>query len=459
MRLSRDFATLDRRATPDRPAFPKTPTMHAEHPPAPSGLSVGRRALMPAPTLPLAYFAGAHVALAIAFAALLGQPQIAGAFHYHPRLVALVHLVTLGWISGSILGALYIAAPLALGVPFRARWTDAVACLLFWLGTAGMVSGFWMGRFAVVGTASLGVLAALTFVGARLLAKLPAARLPRGVSLHLALAFVNIVLAGAAGALMAAGRHAGLGPWSPLALALAHGHLAVLGWATMMIFGMGYRLIPMFLPAAMPAGPGLAISAVLLEAGVLGLATSLVGGWSPGPPALLVLGACASFFWWIRRTLRHRRPRPVDLPRHDWSTWHTHLAVLYLVVAGVLGCWLAFGDPPPAVTWAYGAAGILGFATQMVSGIQGRLLPLFAWYRALEIRDGELPERSVHRLIVPPVARAILLFWLAGLPLFTAGLMMEDGRAIATGSAALLCATCLSAAHGVLIMQRAKMRS
>src|SRR5688572_14197940 len=106
------------------------------------GLSAARRALLPAPTLPLAYFAGAHLALAMACAALVMHPGLPGAFHYHPRLIALVHLVTLGWISGSILGALYIVAPLAFGVAFRAGHADTAASVAFWLGTAAMVSGF-----------------------------------------------------------------------------------------------------------------------------------------------------------------------------------------------------------------------------------------------------------------------------------------------------------------------------
>ena len=419
------------------------------------GISAARRELLPAPTLPLAYFGGAHLALALAFATLLIAPQLPGAFHYHPRLIALVHLVTLGWISGSILGALYIAAPLALGLPFRARRADAIACLSYWLGTAGMVVGFWLGRFETVAIASAFVVAALTFVGGRLVSKLPAARLPRGVSLHLALAFVNIVLAGAAGALMATNRLLGHLPWSPLSLALAHAHLAVLGWATMMIFGMGYRLIPMFLPAAMPAGHGLLVSAILLEMGTLGLAASLVAGWTRGPWVVLVLGACAAFFWLMRQTLRQRRPRPIELPRHDWSTWHTLLALAYLVLASALGCWLAFGEPPIAVTWAYGTAGILGFVAQMVSGIQGRLMPLFAWYRALERRDGDLPTPSVHRLIAPRLALSVLLAWLVGLPVLAVGLMREHHGSIAAGSAALLCATCISGAHGVVIIRRA----
>jgi hypothetical protein len=31
-------------------------------------------------------------------------PGVPGRFFYHPRMVALVHLVTIAWLSGSILG-------------------------------------------------------------------------------------------------------------------------------------------------------------------------------------------------------------------------------------------------------------------------------------------------------------------------------------------------------------------
>ena len=128
------------------------------------------------------------------------------------------------------------------------------------------------------------------------------------------------------------------------------------------------------------------------------------------------------------------------------------------MVASALGCWLAFGEPPIAVTWAYGATGILGFVAQMVAGIQGRLVPLFAWYRALERRDGDLPGQSVHRLIAPPLALSVFLAWLVGLPILTVGLMNEHHGSIATGSAALLCATFLSAAHGAVIIRRTRQR-
>jgi hypothetical protein len=224
----------------------------------------------------------------------------------------------------------------------------------------------------------------------------------------------------------------------------------------MMIFGVGYRLIPMFVPAAMPSGPGLGASAVLLETGTLGLTLSLLAGSTSSPSVIFILGAFVTFFWWIRRTLRDRRPRPTELPGHDWSTWQTPVAVLYLVVASALGCWLTWGAPPLAITWAYAATGILGFVAQMVAGIQGRLIPLWAWYRALEERDGDLPRQSVHRLIAPRLAFAIFLAWLVGLPILTVGLVTQHEWSIATGSAGLLVAVLMSAVHGAVIIRRAR---
>ncbi|HEX7088057.1 MAG TPA: hypothetical protein VF198_16980 [Vicinamibacterales bacterium] len=418
-----------------------------------AGSTAGRLAFLPAPTLPLVYFAGSHLALAAAAGTLALFPELPGAFHYHPRSVGLVHLITLGWISGSILGAFYIVAPLALGMPFRAALPDALACLVFWTGTAGMVGGFWTGRYDVVGVAALGVLATIAFVAVRALAGLRRARIPAGVKLHVGLAFANIVAAGALGIVFAFNRLSGDLPWSPLALAIAHGHLAVLGWATMMIFGVAYRLIPMFVPAAMPSAR-LGVSAVLLEAGTLGLTWSLIANRSALVWVLLVLGAFAAFFVQVRRIVQERRPRPVDLPPRDWSTWQTHTALLYLLVAAILGLWLALGGPD-SIAWAYGVAGLLGFVGQMIAGIAGRLLPMHAWYRAMAALDGAPPPVSAHRLIEPRLALAVLVLWSAALPILIAGLSGAGAVLVALGGIALCAGTIANAWHGAVIVARA----
>ncbi len=413
---------------------------------APAG---GRRAWLPTPGLPLVYFAAAHVSLMVAFATLAIDPSVAGTFHYHPRFIALVHLVTLGWITGSILGALYIVMPLAFGVPFRATRRDVAACVAFWTGTVGMVAGFWTGGYALVGAGAVPVLGALVVVTTRTVGALRHARVPWGVRLHVALASVNVLLAGVWGLVVAASRAMGGTGWSPLAVALAHAHLAILGWAIMMIFGVAYRLVPMFVPAAMPTGRVLALSAVLLEAGTLGLAGSIAAGTTTAPWVAVVLAAFASFFAQMGRTLRSRRPRPVELPPHDWSVWQTHAAMAYLLLAAGLGAWVSVSGAGPASSWVYGVAGIVGFVAQMVVGIQGRLLPLHAWYRAFERRDGRPPVRSVHRLIDARLALAVFVLWLVGVPLLMAGLAAVRAGLVRAGATALLLAMLVNAVHGI----------
>ena len=410
---------------------------------------------LPSPLLPLAYFGGAHLAFALACAALALWPDLPGPSHYHPRMIALLHLVTVGWITGSILGAFYIVGPLALGVPMPARRWDAAACVAFWAGTGGLALGFWMARFTLVAAGSMPVLAVVLFVGARVIAGMRRSTVPRGVALHIVLAFANVLLAGVLGLALAVNRVTWQLPVPPLSLALAHGHLAVIGWVLMTVFGVAYRLVPMFVPAAMPKGRRLATSAVLLQIGALGLATSIVAGWPALPWAVATAGACAAFFAQMHGVLRHPKPRPVELPRPDWSTWQTIVALLYLFVAGLLGLWFAVGSPPVWAAWIYGGAGILGFPAQMVVGIQGRLVPMHAWYRSMAKRDGAPPAISAHRLIEPRLARAILLGWAVGVPLLLGGLAAARPAAIALGAAALLVVTGLNAAHGLVMARRA----
>ena len=393
--------------------------------------------------------------MALAAAALVVHPDLPGAFHYHPRMIAIVHLVTLGWISASILGAFYIVAPLALGMPFAARASDRVACGAYWIGTLGMVSGFWRADYTLVGIASIGVLGGIGLVAARALIGLRTARLPGGVALHVALAFGNVLLAGVVGAVFAVGRTSGLVTCSPIGIAGAHAHLAVIGWAVMMIVGVSYRLVPMFLPAAMPTGRGLYWSAVLLEIGALGIAGALLFGGSPAPGALLVVAGFGAFARQARMIVRERRPRPHEMQGRDWATWQTHVALLYMIVASCLGIWLALGRAPTSVIWAYGVAGLLGYVSQTVVGIQGRLLPLLAWYRAMAHLDGAPPPRSVHRLASGRATLAILIAWFVAVPTLAAGLMTGHAATIAAASALLLASTVLQAWHMAAIARRA----
>jgi hypothetical protein len=420
-----------------------------------------RRALVPSAGIPLLYFAFAHACLALACAVVAVNPTLPGAFFLHPRMVAVVHLVTLGWISGSILGSFYIVAPMALRMPFRPGWGDRAAFAGYALGVAGMVSQFWSGDYSRMAMFALFVIAAVLHVSVRAWSGLFVAVAPWPVRLHVALAFANMVTASLFGAAIGANRSAGWFAWSPVGAAYAHLHVAVVGWATMMFVGLAYRLIPMIVPAAMPSGMSLAASAVLIQSGVMVLAWALLHGSSgTAAGALLIVAGLVSFVMHVRRVLRHRLPPPAALPRPDWGTRQTHMALLWLLVAAGLGFYLALPGPGERVVtwgWTYGTAGLIGFLAQVIVGMQGRLLPMHAWYGAFEAAGHKPPARSAHSLVHPGFGRAIFFAWTLGVPALALGLARDVPVLVSAACAVLFAGVVMGGVQTVLIAITARM--
>lgn len=422
-------------------------------------MGAGARELIPSSALPLAYYLVAYAGLGTALIVLAIDPSLPGASFYQPRFIALVHLVTLAWLTGSILGSLYIVAPLALGLPLPAARADWVAFGAFVFGASGMVAHFWINTYDGMAWSALFVIGSVAWVGSRVVRALPAANIPGGVRLHVILAFFNLVTAAALGMLIGFDRSRGFLAVSPLAVMFAHLHVAAVGWVAMLVIGLSYRLIPMMLPAAMPTGRSIALSALLLEAGLVVLAMRLLtdsqGLWLG---ALLIAGGVVSFVAHVRRTLRHRLPRPPALPARDWSMRQVHMAWAWLLVTIASGLALSIGVGDAdrlAWMWVYGIAGLIGFLAQMVAGMQGRLVPLYAWYRA-DARAGSPPLRPANALPAAGLARAICLCWAAGVPLLAWGLPQVDLVAIRAGAIVLFVGLGIGAAYIAFMVGRAR---
>lgn len=412
---------------------------------------------MPSSALPLAYYFVAYAGFGAALLVLGIDPSIPGTSFYQPRLIALVHLLTLGWLTGSILGSLYIVGPLVLQIPMRVGKADWIAFGSFVFGAGGMVSHFWINTYDGMAWSALLVTGAVTWVGGRVVRGLRGSRIPWAVGLHIVLAFLNILAAAALGIVIGFDRSRGFLPVSPLAAVFAHAHIAAVGWVTMLVIGLAYRLIPMMLPAAMPTGRSLALSAILLQIGLVVLAISLVlnaGGEWLG--TLLLVGGVVSFVAHVRRMVTRRLPRPPALPARDWSTWQIHLALAWLLVAVASGIVLSFGAPESyrlPLMWTYGVTGLVGFQAQMVAGMQGRLVPLYAWYRAYAA-TGAPPARAAHALPSAAFARSIVLCWAIALPLLVWGLPTADRLAIRAGAMVLLAGVGLGATYLLAMVRR-----
>ncbi len=387
--------------------------------------SFSRLERLPPRRLPVLYFAFAYLSLATAFAAFALFPRSLLGFYYHPKLVFVVHLTTLGWITSSILGALHLVGPMALRTPMPARKRDFRIFAAYVLGATGVIFHFLIGELSGLGVSGLLVAWCVGEVGFKTLRPLFATpSVSRGVKLHFAFAFFNFLTAALLGVVIVFHKLWPFMPVPTLTLVHAHAHMAGLGWATMTVFAAAYRLLPMFLPAAMPRGPALVLTGVVFEVGVLGLfAALLLRSARTGLFAAVAALGVAGFFGHVVAMKLAPRPAPRGLPRPDLGTAQAFVALAYLLASVVLGVYLAFAETSETtlkLAAVYGVLALLGFLSQTVVGIAGRLLPIYSWlvaYSGATPENPTPPGKTPHQIVDRRWQALAFALWTAGVPL------------------------------------------
>ena len=388
--------------------------------------------------VPLVYFVAAHVALIVAMMTVARDPA-AVMVYLQPAVAGTVHLITLGWITGTILGAIYVVGPLALRLTIRIRWIDYVALFFYLLGASGLVAHFWIAEYSGMAGSAAMVWVAVVLVLGRLWDAIHEAPLDGPIRLHLALCCANFVAAGGMGLLLALNRMQPLFASATVGVTYAHAHLAAIGWATLLAIGVGYRVLPMVLPARPPKGPRLTTGAWLVEAGVIALVPALIvhSRWAL-LGALLIVGGLAHFGIEAVGMFRRRLPPNPQIRLPLIAPLHVGLALAHLAVAALLGIALAWLEPGPRtlrLAFTYGVIGLIGFLGQLIAAVQARLVPLIAWYWVAQRRGPAPPLQSPYTL---PAWRAEPIsagLWIAGTFGLVAGAWQADPDAFSTGAA------------------------
>jgi hypothetical protein len=297
------------------------------------------------------------------------------------------------------------------------------------------------------------VLAAVFYMMARVASRIRGAAVPAPVSLHVMFAAFNFCVAGTMGVLIAVNKTAPFLPGSVLTNVFAHAHLATIGWAVMMALGVAYRLLPMILPAKMPPARLSCASAILLEAGVLGLFATLMlqSRWS----LLFGVVICAGLMvcgWQVVWMLRHRVSKAPAAPRVDFAVWHAAGAGVSLLGAAMIGLTLLIlpmSTRTLQAAAAYGVLGLIGFLGQLIVAMQTRLLPMAAWYWT-DAPGGDTPspltmrDRTLQSLVFGG--------WTVGVPSLAGGLFFESASMVALGACALFAAVAIGALDSGLVV-------
>ena len=107
------------------------------------------------------------------------------------------------------------------------------------------------------------------------------------------------------------------------------------------------------------------------------------------------------------------------------------------------------------VAMAYGVFGLVGFLAQMVVGMEGRLLPLFAWYWAYANTGYKGPVPSPHEMPWRGGQELVFVLWLFGVPALAGGLAFDAVPFVSAAAWCLLAATLVDSVNAIRILRHA----
>ena len=408
--------------------------------------ATGPTANAPSITLPLRFMIAGLLALATGVIWLIAQPSVLTTYHYNQNVIALTHLFVLGWICTIVMGAMYQLVPVALETKL---FSERLAKWQFVFHVVGFIGMVWMFRrwnmtqvghfgsvltFGVVlfiynlirtlarvpkwNVIATGVASALGWLSFAVLAglSLAAAKIsfdpdatPNGTVVNVITGISYVVR-----------------QFEPLSAMHAHAHLGAIGFFVMLIVGVSYKLVPMFMLSEIQNHRRAFASIVLLNVGLLGTFFTVLYR-SPFKPvfALLIMAALAVYGWELTAIVRARKRQPVD-----WGIRYFLTAVALLAPLSILGVVLSWPRLPlNAFTGqlenAYGFLGLIGVISFAIMGMLYKIVPFLVWFGVY--------SRHIGKFKVPALAEMYSARWQeVGYWTFLAGVVITIAATLRT---------------------------
>lgn len=353
-------------------------------------------------SVPLRFFLVAPVFAIIASISLLWYGPQALESRWSPMTLALTHLLALGFLAVSMIGALIQILPVVgrVHLPYP-KLTAGIVHFFLVAGTAVLSSAFLLEQpllfklaLLFLGSAFLWLLVA-SFVGLWRVPD-PSATL-WGIRLAL-IALLGTVILGVALASAFA--------WTlelPLVeLTNLHARWGLLGWVGLLVIGVSYQVVPMF--QVTPLYPPYLtrwLVPVLFLLLLLWSAVDVLTRQQPGSGnatmsilvavGFILFGLTTLYLLWFRK-----RPKP-DVTVMFWRTGMASL----IVCAGtwIAGCLLPQITVAPSYALFLGVLFIVGFGYSVINGMLYKIVPFLVWYH--------LQSAITQRGIVPNVKQIL----------------------------------------------------
>ena len=335
------------------------------------------------------YFIAAIFSFVLLNALLLLYYKDISGFHFQPKILAFTHIATLGWITMIIFGALFQLIPVVLEVKL---FSEKLAEIQFWIfisGIAGLVYSFLnFGDREIIITSAVLLNLSMFIFAFNVIATMTKVKKWNLTGYYLAAAVFHLVVTAVAGLLLAINLAYPYIKTSHLNYLNLHVHVAFVGWVTMVIMGVSFKLIPMF---TLSHGYSLKFGKWafwIINISLLGISTVM---HYENTTLLfyifsfLIAAGIYVFLFQIYGIFKKRIRKKFDIGIKFSAT-----AYLMLGLTTILGCFLTVVDYENItnLTLIYGYMIIFGYVSLLIVGQMYKIVPFLVWYHKYSSKVG-----------------------------------------------------------------------
>lgn len=366
--------------------------------------------------------------------------------YFHPHILAITHIMALGWGTMMILGASYQLVPVLIE---RKLYSSGMAFASFLLAGSGiplLCFGFYvfdMGRPAQWG--GWLILFSIVVYLVNLAISMAKSKEENVHAFFVFTAALWLLATVVVGLLLVYNFTYPLLSKSSLDYLPVHAHLGIAGWFLLLIIGVGSRLIPMFLISKYTNPRLLWWVYGLINGGLLAFIGLFLYSTNRALlllPILAIAAALVLFAIFCYRSYQQRIRKKVDEPMQISLLSVLMLFLPLAFLAGIL-LLIVFGPVnSTALVTAYGFVILFGWITAIILGMTFKTLPFIVWNKVYHLLAGKHKTPNPKDLFSERVFRWMGIAYLAGFILFCGGILAQN-QIVLHAAAVLLLASSL----------------
>ena len=383
------------------------------------------------------YFFAAMISFVILnFLLLLNSSSIYG-HHFQPKILSINHIATLGWITMIVFGAMFQLVPVVLETKL---FSERLAEIQFWIylpGVIGLAYSFWVFDTGINMTVSAIVLNLAMFIFSfNILFTIKSVKNLNVTGWYLTASIFYLIVTAIAGLLLA------INLWVPyiksnhLRYLNLHAHIAFIGWISMVIMGVSFKLIPMFTLSHGYSLTNAKRAFWIINIGLLGLSTTILFENTTFLyhvfTGLIVLGIIL-FLLQIHIIFKKRIRK-----KFDFGIKFSTVAYIMLGLTTVLGTFIAVVNYESIInlTLVYGYMIIFGYMSMLIVGQMYKIVPFLAWYHKYSSKVGLAPVPMLKDMFNEKFAHVQFYFMLTAVfvTLYSLAFKSEIGLLISFAS-------------------------